>query len=249
MSADRSHTLVFSVALNGYQWRYRRYLNSQRRYARRMGYDYVVVTRPWFNRLGAECCWLKLFLLKAALLSGYKQVLFVDADACIQTTCPALETLYDENTFLHLARGYSGAFNSGVMLMRNCARAIEWLDTLIAAMTQPVAESQGIGWGENGHVIHYANNCEGVAELDRRWNNTYDAELTDYIRHFNYGPLKCSWLDKCFHTLIFKCSRLLLGYSLSQPDQQAGKLGVVQLRIPATLAQIQRLYPRYFPSV
>ncbi|MDK1313350.1 hypothetical protein [Pseudoalteromonas ardens] len=249
MQSSQTDTLIFSVALNGYQWRYRRYLNSQRHYARRMGYDYVVVTRPWLNRLGAECCWLKLFLLKAALQVGYKQVMFVDADACIQPACPALDKLDDADKFLFLARGYSGAFNSGVMLMRNCPQAIEWLDTLIAAMTEPVPESRGIGWGENGHVIHYAQDCEGVGELERRWNNTCEPHLDDYIRHFNYGPLKCSIVDKCFHTLIFKCSRLLLGHSLSRPDEQADKLAVVQLRIPAALSQIQTLYPGYFSSL
>ncbi|WP_125720629.1 hypothetical protein [Pseudoalteromonas rubra] len=246
MHFAQSDTLIFSVALNGYQWRYRRYLNSQREYAKRMGYDYVVVTRPWLNRLGAECCWLKLFLLKAALQAGYRQVLFVDADACIQPACPALDTIYQPDKFLYLARGQSGAFNSGVMLMRNCPQAIAWLDILITSMTEPVAESQGIGWGENGHVIHYATGCAGVAELQKHWNNTFDAHLDDYIRHFNYGPLKCSLLDKCFHTAIFKCSRLLLGYSLSRPEEQADKLAVVESRVPGALAQIQTLYPHYF---
>ncbi len=55
-----SDTLVFSVAVNGYHWRYRRLLDSQRQYALRHGYTYLLIDRPLFSLLGEETAWLKL---------------------------------------------------------------------------------------------------------------------------------------------------------------------------------------------
>jgi lipopolysaccharide biosynthesis glycosyltransferase len=83
------------------------------------GYEYLVITRPYFTALGVECCWLKLTLLLEALNAGYDTVLFVDADAYINTTAHELERLLEPDKYLYLAKSYSGRFNSGVILVNN----------------------------------------------------------------------------------------------------------------------------------
>ncbi|MCF2856558.1 hypothetical protein L1286_03690 [Pseudoalteromonas sp. SMS1] len=240
-----STTLVFSVALNGYQWRYSHCIKSHKQYAKKMNYQYVVVTRPLFTSLGVECCWLKLLLLKAALEAGYNSVLFVDADAFIQPTCPPIEQLLVDDKYLYMAHGYSGEINSGVMLMQSSPATLEWLNDVLSSICTPVAESEGIGWGENGHVAHFAKVWEGFQLISPKWNNTYAKEMSDYIRHFNFGPLKNSWSDKVIHKVIFKMSKILLKCDLNDLSQQEKKLLVVQERLPRLFNQVMRSYPEF----
>jgi len=50
--------------------------------------------------------------------------------------------------------------------------------------------------GGNGHIIEHTNHCQFVSTLNRSWNNTYDPDLNDYIRHFSFGPLRTNlWLN------------------------------------------------------
>ncbi|NKC17567.1 MULTISPECIES: hypothetical protein [Pseudoalteromonas] len=230
--ASKNTTLIFSIALNGYQIRYRRHLESQRRYAEKMGYEYIVVEKPWVTNLGAECCWLKLYLLRAALTAGYQYVLFVDADAYIQNDCPELTSLVKPDKFLFMAKGYSGKLNSGVMLMKSCPESIAWLDQIINAIHEPVSDIDTVGWGENGHVIHFAKGCDGLEVINEKWNNTRSEQCEDYIRHFNYGPMKSSFLDIIFHRIVFKFSKLMLRCNLNKKSEMAEKLKKVQERIP-----------------
>ena len=69
--------IVFSVALNGYQWRYKSLLASQRNYAKRKGYQYVAVTQPALSLLGEEVAWLKIKLIIKAMESGYEWIMSV----------------------------------------------------------------------------------------------------------------------------------------------------------------------------
>ena len=72
----RGSFLIFSIALNGYQWLYRKNLANHAAYAKSIGANYLKVTRPLISRLGVECCWLKLCLLKEALLQDMKPCYF-----------------------------------------------------------------------------------------------------------------------------------------------------------------------------
>ncbi|ESP95564.1 MULTISPECIES: putative nucleotide-diphospho-sugar transferase [Pseudoalteromonas] len=245
MIQNKNETLVFSVALNGYQWRYSHCIKSQKQYAKKMGYDYVVITRPLFTSLGVECCWLKLLLLKAALQAGYKNVLFVDADAFIQDICPQIDSLFVADKFIYMAHGFSGEINSGVMLVRNTSAAIEWFEQVLGAIETPVAESKGIGWGENGHVAHFAKSSSGFQLICDKWNNTHSKDMNDYIRHFNYGPLKNSFFDKMVHKVIFKVSKLLLKCDLNDTQQQGKKLTVVNRKLPELFNRVRRIYPQF----
>jgi hypothetical protein len=204
----QKNTLILSIALNGYQWLYRDCINSQRAYAQKNAYQYLVITRPYFTALGVECCWLKLTLMLEALKAGYDTVLFVDADAYINSAADNLETLRQSNKYLYLAKSYSGRFNSGVILVNNHFKTRQWLQDVISARNRSVLPEHDVGWGENGHIIQHTENCEFVSTLDRRWNNTYDIHLKDYIRHFSFGPLRRNIFLNLSHKVLARGTKL-----------------------------------------
>ena len=204
----KDNVLIFSIALNGYQWLYKECIASHKRYADGHGYTYQVVTRPYATSIGVECCWLKLTLMIEALDYGYDAVLFVDADAYIQTHTPKLSSVLLPDKYMYLAKSYSGRYNSGVMLIKNHSDVRRLLNTIIKARHQPVLAENDVGWGENGHIIEYTQHCQFVSTLNRSWNNTYDPELNDYIRHFSFGPLRTNlWLNLS-HMALARLTRL-----------------------------------------
>jgi hypothetical protein len=197
-----SDLLIFSIALNGYQWLYKDCIASHQGYAKKHGYCYQVVSRPFITKLGAECCWLKLTLTLAAFNAGYQKVLFVDADAYINEVAPAIETTIQPEKYVYLAKSYTARYNSGVMFMLNHEVTISWLKTVLSSRMTTVSVQDSVGWGENGHIIKYSKNRTFIEVIDRRWNNTYDPDLDDYIRHFSFGPLRQNVLLSLCHKVI-----------------------------------------------
>ncbi len=204
----KNNVLVFSIALNGYQWLYKDCIASHKRYAESNGYIYQVVTRPYATSIGVECCWLKLTLMIEALDSGYDAVLFVDADAYIQTHTPKLSSVLLPDKYVYLAKSYTGRYNSGVILLKNHNKVRRWLNSIIIARHQPISAKNDVGWGENGHIIEYTQHCQFVTTLDRVWNNTYDPELDDYIRHFSFGPLRTNFWLNLSHKMLARLTKL-----------------------------------------
>jgi hypothetical protein len=208
----KNKTLILSIALNGYQWMYKNELASHTRYAQRHGYEHQAVTRPYVSELGVECCWLKLTLMRAALLSGYENVLFLDADTMVNPNCPALTDVFESGKFIYMAKGYSNRFNSGVLIARNNEQTITWLTQVINARFNKVKKENDVGWGENGHVIELSKGVSFIAELDQKWNNTFNYQLNDYIRHHNCGPMRTGFINKFFHKVVFFLSARILAF-------------------------------------
>jgi hypothetical protein len=208
----KTKTLILSIALNGYQWMYKKELGSHFKYAQRHGYEYQAVTRPYISELGVECCWLKLTLMRAALLSGYDNVLFLDADTMVNSNCPRLTDAFQTGKYIYMAKGYSNRFNSGVLIARNNEQTITWLTRIINARFNPIDKENEVGWGENGHVIELSKGVTFIAELDQKWNNTYNYQLNDYIRHHNCGPMRTGFCHNFFHKVVFFLSAKLLAY-------------------------------------
>jgi len=208
----KNKTLILSIALNGYQWMYKKELTSHYQYAQKHGYEHQAVTRPYVSELGVECCWLKLTLMRAALLSGYDNVLFLDADAMVNVNCPALTEVFQSGKYIYMAKGYSNRFNSGVLIVRNNEQTITWLTRIINARFNKVEEENDVGWGENGHVIELSKGVSFIAELDQKWNNTFNYQLNDYIRHHNCGPMRTGFIHNFFHRIVFFLSARLLAY-------------------------------------
>lgn len=206
----KSDLLIFSIALNGYQWLYKDCIASHQGYAKKHGYCYQVVSRPFITELGAECCWLKLTLTLAAFNAGYQKVLFVDADAHINELAPAIETTIQPEKYIYLAKSYTGRFNSGVMFMLNHEVTITWLKTVLSSRMTAVSEQDSVGWGENGHIIKCSKNCTFIEVINRRWNNTYDPDLNDYIRHFCFGPLRRNFSLSLCHKVISRMTKAIV---------------------------------------
>lgn len=183
----QSNILVFCVALNGYKQIYQQCIDSHKRYAKQHGYQYLLVDHP--NGSITASVWLKIPLLIQALDNGYDWVAFIDADCYVNPNTPAIQSLEKKDKSLYMARGFSGNINSGVIFAKQCIRVRNLLQKIYDNCNHQFPETD---WGENGHVIHYAQGWTGLSILDQRWNNNTDPDLDDYIRHFSAGgPMRC----------------------------------------------------------
>lgn len=201
--------LVFSLALNGYQWSYRKHLKTHRLYAKKLGAEYVLVSKPWFTKLGVECCWLKLHLIETALKCGYDQVLFLDADTWVNYHAPDIRQNLTLEKHIYMAKGYTQRYNSGVLLVDNHPLAQHFFASVIQSRTKRLPIPDQVGWGENGHIIYFAKNCNFIAELSQSWNNTHRENIEEFIHHANHGPFRHSIWQRLGHKLLSRTSRLL----------------------------------------
>lgn len=184
------NVLVFSIGLNGYEHLYRNNFETHQCYARMHGYHYVCVQKPSYTTLGMECAWLKVTLMIRALHKGYHWVVFLDADTQVNSDTPPITALEAEDKSLYVARGYSGRFNSGVLIVKNCHQVLRYFERVLAHAEMPLPSEDDVGWGENGHLIYFSKYRHFVHYLDQRWNNNAAPDLDDYIRHYSYGPLR-----------------------------------------------------------
>lgn len=174
--------------MNGYRWAWRTCIRSQRRYAARFGFDYVCVDPPW-TIPPADAAWLKLALLARVLERGhYAWTLFVDADAEVRAPCPDFRRSLADDCDVGLAAGHSGRPNSGVIVVRRGERSLAFVRAVLADHDGAVAPADAAPY-ENGHVIKHAPAHATVGRLERRWNNTLDPNLDDWIRHYT-GPMR-----------------------------------------------------------
>ena len=126
-----SGTLVFSFALNGYQWRYGELLKTHQAYCDRYGYRYIAVTKPRFSLLGLEVAWLKIQLINEALQAGYSTVAFFDADTRVAENAPSLNWVEQSNKDIWAAKGFSGRYNSGVLCIKNTSASRHFFSQLL----------------------------------------------------------------------------------------------------------------------
>lgn len=160
---------------------------SQQEYCTKQGYDYVCVAQPGSPVLGRENIWLKALLLYGALLKN-NYVLYLDTDVGIKPDCPPLDTALSDGQSIGVVAGHSGRVNAGVILARKTRFALDFFAKWAASLGKPIAAQHDVGWGENGHLIRLGQQF-GIQLLDTRWNNTFDPELDDYMRHYT-GPLR-----------------------------------------------------------
>jgi len=208
--------IVFSIALNGYQWRYKSLLDSHKNYARRRGYHYIAVTQPAMSVLGEEVAWLKVKLIMEAMKAGYDWVVFLDADTRVAEHTPPVHQIADSNKHLYACKGYSGRLNSGVLIIENTKCTYQLFSKIISNATRSIPEEDNVGWGENGHIIHYAKHCDFLAFIDKRWNNNHSPTLNDYVRHYSQGPLHQDFkpplihhcLERSYHYVLAALKRI-----------------------------------------
>jgi len=205
-----NQSLIFTVALNGYQWRYRSLIKTQQAYAQRFGHHYLAITQPWASNLGLEVAWLKVRVIVEALRLGYQQVMFLDADTRVAPDAPDIMELLHSSYSIFAARGYSGRFNSGVLLVKNDAQARHFFKQLLSSATMPIPKEDEVGWGENGHFIHLAKHSDIVGELSPVWNNNQYPGLKDYVRHYSRGPLHNEFSPSLVEGISAQCAHYVL---------------------------------------
>ena len=207
----RPRPLVFSIAFNGYQWLYQRNIRTHRAYANQHGFDYVLVDDPPVTGLFMECCWVKLPLIMSALAQGRDWVFFIDADAEIRSTCPDFRSLAKSGKSLYMAHGFSGRVNSGVIIVRNSPEIREFLATVVSGFAKVIPPADDVGWGENGHIIHFTRNAPFLEVIPPAWNNNHSPELADHVRHYSAGPMRklyrMNTLSRAFPSLSAKAQR------------------------------------------
>ncbi len=179
--------LVFSIAMNGYRWAWRSCIRSHRKYAERWSFDYGCVDLPW-TVSPAEAAWLKVSLIIRALESGYYPwVLLLDADALVRPHCPDFRCVATPGRDVYMAHGHSGRVNSGVIMIRLSEKSLRFFREIVSDCEGMVPSEDAAPY-ENGHVIKHGKANPLVGLIERRWNNTADPNLDDYIRHFT-GPM------------------------------------------------------------
>jgi len=182
--------LVLSLTLNEYETVFGRMMQTHHRYADRHDADYQVVGTNEWTDLGRECTWIKIVLILAALEDGRPWVMFVDNDTVIRRSCPDFRSVAEPGKHVYMARGFSGRYNSGVMIVRNHPSSIAFFRDVLTKMRRDLPQKDDVGWGENGAVINTAHDYPEVAEISRRWNNNRSLWIFDHIRHYSAGPLR-----------------------------------------------------------
>lgn len=181
--------VVLVIATPDYARRWRFCLDSQFRYCRKNGYEHRVLD-------GADSAlhpkWAKL---QAALsvLQENKNVLLIDADAEVDSDCPAAHQVFSDfpEYDIFVAHGISRRPNSGVLLLRGgrASVALEFLRECLGNRLTPVPKEVFVSEeGENGHVISLLKlpRYERKAmKLDPAWNCS-DPERAGptFIRHY-----------------------------------------------------------------
>ena len=253
MAINMKNIIVFSIALNGYQWRYKSLLTSHKNYAKRHHYHYVAVTQPAMSLLGEEVAWLKIKLILEAMNAGYDWVVFLDADTRVAEHTPPIHEIANIKKHLYACKGYSGRLNSGVLIIENNQFTYYLFSLIINHATQPVPKEDDVGWGENGHIIHYTKQCDFLAFIDKRGNYNHNPVLNDYIRHYSQGPLHDEFkppfrhhcLDRSYHYVLAALKRIRQFTQAPIKSNKASNHRLFYHRLNTLTEQVLRYYPLF----
>jgi hypothetical protein len=178
---------VFSLGQYGYDIAFQNAVDSQKAYCEKYNYDYVCINEDGSELLGRENIWLKAIALLAAVLEN-DYVLYLDTDVEIKAECPPFEGILDDENPIGLVAGHSGRVNAGVIYAKRTTFSINFFAEWAASLGKPISPRHDVGWGENGHLIRLAEKyC--LSLVDTKWNNTFNEDLDDYVRHYT-GPLR-----------------------------------------------------------
>lgn len=190
--ADLPSLVVLNVHTPRYRRLFRHALSSQRAYAEKFGYSYR--SEALRREDAATAKWRKLELVEQ-LLETHGSVLLLDADCFVLRSAPDVRSELVPGKDIYMARGRSGRYNSGVMLVRATDPGMEFVQRIVRGrFTMEIeAENRVSAAGENGHVIQLSKSPDFaplIAELDVRWNENKDEGKQAYILHLVTGPLR-----------------------------------------------------------
>ena len=211
------------MAFNGYQYLFRKTIDSHRAYADKHGFAHAFVDQPSFTPMLLECTWLKVPLLLSAMAKGFDYVLFVDSDAELKPDCPNVLDVVSPGKSIYMVDGRSGRVNAGVIFAQRTAAAARIVQLVLSNFNMALPKEDSVGWGENGHWIHFTKNNPALEKLDLRWNNTFDPALSDYIRHYAGGPMRqlYPWnpLTRLAEKITHIAQRMVPGYGEAKYDE------------------------------
>jgi len=234
--------LIFTVGQNGYASTWRKCVLSQRRYAKKWGFEYIAVTRPLSVPEPALSAWLKVPLTLAALRAGYEWVVFLDADCEISESAPDFRDGLQPDGAVFAAAGRTGRFNSGVIFTRNGAAAESFFGSLYSSVTDIISEEDRARLKyENGNFIHIARKLNSVVTLDLGWNNSFDPDLDDNIRHYA-GDMRKLY-DRPMKDRIL--ARILRSFSVTPTIQPSSRDAAFKNRLEALTARVKLIYPQF----
>lgn len=195
---QKKDILVFSIALEGYSSLFKSCLESQKRYCSQWGYKYVLIDKAPHKLMPTQAAWLKLYLLRTALKSGYKWVAFFDADCEIRPHTPSFiqkMSKFDNHKSIFLAYGFTGRINSGVIFLKNTSSSYTYLNEVIENLHREVPPEDKALY-ENGHMIHYAKGKPSVQIIEHSlWNNNRAYNKESYVQHYSGGILRNNYLE------------------------------------------------------
>lgn len=214
--------LVFSIALNGYEQGYRRCLETQGYYARCIGAEHAVITKPRV-RDPALSAWLKISLLSRALKTGYDWVAYVDADCRVASGAPDFAAHFAEREeSVLMVTGRSGRLNSGVIFAANTPASRTFFERVLRSATEdvPIEHRRNLKY-ENGNVIHVAERYGGVGTAGVEWNNSFEPALDDYIRHYT-GDMRSEYRRPPTDAARFALARFVSPRPTAAPERRTG---------------------------
>lgn len=192
--------LLFTIATNGYQDLYTSCIQTQRAYAQKYAYDYIVVSKPSYiiHYSARDSAWLKIPLILSAFKKGYDLVTFIDADCEIRNNCPALTAVLNETASIYVANGFSKRINSGFIVAKNNSGSIHFFSDLFSSAYTYKLSGEDIAPYENGYFINKGKNSSEISTLEKCWNNNQMPHPSDFIRHYS-GPMRILFKPKRLH--------------------------------------------------
>ena len=241
-------TLVFSIALGGYERLFGKCIRTHRAFCKNYGYKYILANRTPGILQPMEAAWLKIPLIILALENHWDWVMFIDADCEIRPFCPPIESVIKHNKSVYLVPGYSGRPNSGVIIVRQHPDALTFFRAILKNADRSVPEEDRALY-ENGHVIYYSKQNSTVEILNRRWNNNAEFKQESFIQHYSGGPLRSFYLstpDARFWNLMLRIYRKgirLISKVINKKRSTVGEDSLVN-----RLAQYTKFYKEHYPS-
>jgi hypothetical protein len=174
---------ISCVASEDYLKKYRKCIDSQKKYCIKHGYEYIINSnsvdivdwRDWY--------WKKLWVIPE-ILKKYDIAILIDADCEIKDNTPTIESIIDNNSIYYVL-GASKRPNSGFLIFKNTDRSKNFLKDVLSKRGKQLPPGCEVK-GENGYVIWSLNeDATDTKELPILWNCS-DPSLIDtaYIIHY-----------------------------------------------------------------
>lgn len=209
----RRRLVVLTIATNGLDRVYQQCINTHLAYAKRYGYQSLLISDAGCSMTPNESAWLRIPVMRILIETG--PVFYVDADAEFRPAAPPIDSVHVPGKVVYMAHGVTKRFNSGVIYLSQ-ANAAGYLDEIMANYNTPIPKQDRAPY-ENGHFIHFGHKySEIIHQLDHRWNNTISAEIDDYVRHYTNNLRRLRPGDEAG---IWSRISLTARYLLSTPKQ------------------------------